>query len=291
MRVVARALALLSTLAGCSRTPPPSQFPTAAAALERMRATYSCSRGIQGDAKIDYFGEQGRARGSILYMASLPDRIRFDVFSPFGVTLSTLTSDGQNFALFDLKQKQFLQGPANTCNVSRFTQVPVPPHALVQLLRGEAPVLVHAPEAATIAWESGRYVVRVPSKHDASERIELEPTPADWTLPWASQRVRVLSVSVEQKGFELYEALLEDHVTARTAKPRVDPDGLTADVPPSGPVCTAEVPRRLRLTVPGSDQDVIFINREVAHNPPLAGEPFRQNIPRGVSVRSSDCAR
>ena len=88
-------------------------------------------------------------------MTSAPDSVRFDVFSPFGVTLSTLTADGRDFALFDMKEKSFLRGPANTCNVARSTQVPVPPFALVQLLRGEAPVLVHEASQASIAWAPG----------------------------------------------------------------------------------------------------------------------------------------
>ena len=98
----------------CGRPPPASTFPSASAALDRMRATYACSRGIRGDAKIDYFDDNGRVRGSVLYKSMLPDQLRFDVYSPFGVMLSTLTSDGQNFTLFDLRQKQFLYGPADT---------------------------------------------------------------------------------------------------------------------------------------------------------------------------------
>ena len=192
--VNARGLAALScgwALFGCSRSAPPSQFPTADHALERMRATYACSRGVQGEAKIDYFGDQGRVRGDVLYRSALPQNLRFDVYSPFGATLSTLTSDGERFALFDLKQKILVRGPANTCNVSRFTRVPVPPHALAQLLRGEAPVLVHEAKAAKIAWE-GQYVIRIHSKHQAHQEIHLEPLDEDWQRPWQQQRLRVL---------------------------------------------------------------------------------------------------
>ena len=126
-----------------------------------MRATVSCSRALTSDAKIDYFGQAGRLRGRLLYVVAVPDKLRLDIVSPFGATVSTLTSDGHDFSLFDLRQKQFLHGPANACNLGKFTHVPMPPAALVQLLRGEAPVLVHAPSAATLNWESGEYVVRV----------------------------------------------------------------------------------------------------------------------------------
>jgi len=285
------ASALLAALAvGCASPPPASQFPNAQAALDRMRATTSCSRALTSDAKIDYFGEAGRIRGSLLYVVAVPDKLRLDVVSPFGATVSTVTSDGHDFALFDLRQKQFLRGPANACNLGRFTHVPVPPAALVQLLRGEAPVLVHAPSAATIAWESGEYVVRIQSTRDASEEIHLQPLAQDYSLPFSAQRVRVTEVRVAQQGIELYRAQLVGHRAAKMSGPRVDPDGLDPPVPPSGPVCQAEVPGRLRLQVPDGDQDVILENVDVSHNPPLSAQLFQQSPPGGVSVRYSPCA-
>ncbi|HET9933815.1 MAG TPA: hypothetical protein VFQ35_24090, partial [Polyangiaceae bacterium] len=101
-----------AVLSGCSRAAPPSRFPDADTALARMRDTHSCSRGVSGEAKLDFYGEQGRVRGNLLYIVSAPDRVRLDVFSPFGATISTLTSDGRAFALYDLRQKSFLRGPA-----------------------------------------------------------------------------------------------------------------------------------------------------------------------------------
>lgn len=276
-------------LAGCATPPPPSRFPTADDALSRMHATFACSRGIQGEAKIDFFKGHQRVRGNVLYFAVLPEKVRFDVYSPFGVTLSTLTSDGQHFALFDLKDKEFLYGPANACNVARFTQVPMPPFALVELLRGEAPVLVHTPEQARIEWSSGSYLINISSKHSATEQIRLVPRPDDWYRPWQQQRVRVVEVDVEQQGIDLYRALMEDHEVAHTAKPRVDPNGLLPPVPPSGPACSAEVPRRIRMEVPGTEQDLILVDKSVTHNPPLIAGVFTQQTPGGVRTRYATC--
>ena len=255
-----------------------------------MRATTSCSRALSSDAKIDYFGPEGRIRGSLLYVVAVPDKLRLDIVSPFGATVSTVTSDGQKFALFDMRQKQFLHGPANACNLGRFTHVPVPPAALVQLLRGEAPVLVHTDAQATIAWESGQYVVRIQSTRGATEEIHLEPVKQDYSLPYAAQRVRVTEVRVEQQGVELYRAQLVGHRPAKMSAPRVDPDGLEPPAPPSGPSCQSEVPGRLRLQVPDADQDVILENVDVSHNPPLDPKVFEQSPPGGVDVRYSPCA-
>jgi hypothetical protein len=280
---------LLLALAGCSRTPPASQFPDAQAALDRMRGTYACSRGQRGEAKLDYFGSAGRVRGDLWYLTSLPDKIRFDVVSPFGATISTLTSDGERFALFDLRQKTFMRGAANACNLSRFTNVPLPPHALVQLLRGEAPLLVHEPGTARIAWEGGHYLVRIESRHSARQTIELLPLEADWNRPFAEQRLLVTGVSVEQLDVPLYKVALFDHRTARTAPAQKDPDGIDPPILPSGPACDAPVPTRIQFEVPEGDHDLRLRNQEVFHNPPLSSGAFEQELPRGVASITSPC--
>lgn len=280
---------VIAALSGCSRSPPPSRFPTADLAIAQMRKTLACSRGLRGESKVDYFGERGRVRGTTLFVVSRPDRIRFDVVSPFGVNLSLLTSDGTDFALLDVAAKVFFHGPASECNVGRFLHVPVPPYALVDLLVGEAPVLVHDAGGAALDWDSGAYRIRISSRHGASEEIRLVPAPADWEKSWQEQRMRVLEITVRQQGVELYRAALDDHEAAHTAAPMVDPDGIDPDIPPSGPACDAEVPRRIHVISEASGDDVIIEHREVVHNPPLVPNIFRQGPPGGVEVRNASC--
>lgn len=283
------ALAAALALGGCSRAAPPSVVPTAADAVARMRATSSCNRGAQAESKVDYFGDLGRVRGSTLFVTSRPDKVRFDVFSPFGVNLSTLTSNGSQFALLDFTGKRFFVGPARECNVARFLHVPVPPHALVTLLAGEAPLLVHAPPAATLEWSGGSYVVRVDGKHDAHQTIRLLPVPQDWNKPWQEQRMRVVEVSIVQQGIELYKAELDGFEPAKTAAPRVDPDGIDPDIPPSGPECHAELPRRVHITSEVSGEDVLLVHSDVVHNPPLQPGLFEQKPPAGVKIVDAYC--
>jgi hypothetical protein len=254
-----------------------------------MHETYACSRGQRGEAKLDYFGSGGRVRGDLWYLTSLPDKVRLDVVSPFGATISSLTSDGQRFSLFDLRQKTFMQGAANACNLARFTNVPMPPHALVQLLRGEAPVLVHEPSAARIEWKGGRYVVEIDSRHAARQTIELIPMEADWNRPYGEQRLLVTGVDVEQLDIPLYRVKLLDHALAKTAPPRVDPDGLDPPIPPSGPACSAPVPTRIQIEMPEADHDLRLRNQEVFHNPPLTPTAFTQEVPTGVRRVTSPC--
>jgi hypothetical protein len=286
----ARRLLLLGVVSlACGKPPPASLFPDGEAALARMHATYACTRGVGAEAKLDYIGPGGRVRGNVLYLAAAPARLRLDLFSPFGAMLSTLTSDGASFRLADTTKREFWRGPANACNMARFTRIRLPPSVLVDLFRGEAPVLKHPGSPAQGAWDGGRYVVRVAGAHGATERIELEPIPADFERPWAEQRVRVLGVAVEQQGVPLYSVTMADHKKTLTAPPRVDPDGIDPPVPPSGPACEAELPRRLHIEVPGEDHDLVIAVVEASHNPPLVSGVFTQEEQPGMRTQVSSC--
>jgi hypothetical protein len=282
-------LGLLGLVVACQRAAPASRFPSPREAIESMRAGFACSRGLTGEGTFDYFGDEGRIRAKSLYVVARPARLRFDVINPLGGVLSTLTSDGQSFAFSDLRARQFLTGPADECNLEQALKVPVPPEALAELLTGQAPILVHRAEQAQLGWESGSYVLRIDSDYRAAEEVRLAPRDEDWARPWQEQRLRVLQVRVSQQGLVLYDARLEEHRAAGIAGPRVDSDGLEADVPPSGPSCDAEVPRRLRFVVPGAGRDIVFIQGDVHHNPPLTPGLFRQGAPAGMRVRHSSC--
>lgn len=279
------ALAAFAALAGlgCGTPPPASVFPDASAALDRMKATYACVNGVQGVAKVDHFSPRGRVRGEVQLFAVNPARVRFDVVSPFGVMLATLSSNGQRFEMTDLQSKQFLHGPACAENLARLTEVPIPGHALVSLLRGEAPVLVHQAQDASVAWDDdGFYRVLVRSTQNATQELHLGVRPEDWDRPWQQQRLRVLDVRVSQQGVDLYHAELDRHEPAKTAPAREDPDGLEAPIPPSGGPCDAELPRSIRLRVPNTENDVVFQYQQAAWNPPIVPGAFTQPVPGGV---------
>jgi hypothetical protein len=268
---------------------PASAAPSGAAAIARLRETGACGMALQASAKIDHFGKEGRVRGDLLMFAAVPASLRMDVVSPFGVTLATLTSDGARFALSDLRDKRFFVGPARACNIARLTTVPIPGHALVDLLRGQAPVLKRASEP-TIAWSGGGYyVVRVESSHEAREELHIAPHPDDLTKPWNEQRMRLLDVKVEQYGGVVYHAELADHRPTTTAPPRVDPDGVDPPLPPSGPACNAEIPRRIHVEVPGENADVVFRYDDVRWNPPIPAGSFTLPPPEGMPATEVTC--
>jgi hypothetical protein len=278
-------------LASCARVAPPaSSPPTADAALVRMRASFACGIAIEASAKVDHFSEGGRVRGDVLLFAARPARIRMDVISPFGAALATLTTDGARFSLADLKARRFFVGPATACNIARLTTVPVPGHVLVDLLRGEAPVLRHDSTNATISWSAaGYWILIVPGQYEAREEIHLAPYASDWALPWQSQRLRVLDVRVEQQGYLMYHAELRDHAPAPTSEAREDPDNLEAPVPPSGPICGAVLPRRIHIELETPRSDIRITYEHLSWNPPLPLGTFEQAAPPGMSAEPVTC--
>lgn len=277
--------------AGCGTPPPASQVPDARAAIDRLHATQDCGLGVQASAKIDHFGQRGRVRGDLLMFALWPARLRMDVIGPMNVgVVATLTADAARFSLADLREKRFFHGPASACNIARLTTVPMPGHVLVSLLRGDAPVLKHEPAQATVAWHrGGYYVVKIKSTRDAEEELHIAPHPSDLDKPWREQRMRVLDVQVRQKGVVLYHAELDGHAPGATAKERVDPDGIDPPVPPSGPACAAELPKRIHVEVPGKDEDVLFRYDSVTWNPPIIEGLFTQPVPGGLEVVRVSC--
>ena len=275
-------------VSACAVHPPASQPPTGQAAIDRLRATGACGTGVQASAKANQFGIHGRVRADVLFFAQAPSKLRMDIVSPFGGTLATLSSDATRFALADFRDKRFFTGRATACNIARLTTIPVPGNVLVDLLRGQAPLLKH--DAASIAWSGrGYWIVDVPSTREAREELHLAPNPDDWNKPWSEMRVRLVDVKVEQAGVVLYHAELDDHRAASTAKPRVDPDGVEPPMPPSGPQCDAEIPRRIHVEVPSENADVLFRYDDVVWNPPIPPGTFVQSAPPGMEQVPVEC--
>lgn len=255
-----------------------------------MRASFACANAVQASGKLDQYTVVGRIRSELMLFAARPAQLRMDIVSPFGVAIATLTTDAGKFSLADLRDKRFYVGPADACNIARLTSVPVPPHVLVEVLRGEAPVLKHDAQLATMVWDPhGYWALTIPSTRGASEVIHLAPRPEDWSLPWDRQRMRVLDVRVDQQGYELYHVSLDDHASTPTSGPREDPDNLAPPLPPSGPVCDAEIPRQIRLQVDYPKADVRLLYDNPLWNPPLPEGSFMQQAPPGMRTERVDC--
>jgi len=288
----------LSLLLGACHSPPKSQFPTVRTALTQLQDQTSCSRGVQGDARLTVSAPlMADLSGELLFKAQAPSKIRFDLYSSFGVTLNTLTSDGRSFAHYDLPNRSFWYGPPKTCNLASFTRVQVPPLALVELLRGRPPIVAHQQSAATIEFSSplfsrGRYVVNVRGDNQVEQTLEIEVAKQDYKKPLEQQRLRLRKVRVEQAGELLYEVELDRYKKASRAPNELTEEELmmgVAPLAPSGPECAAELPRRVVFSVPGTGAELTIESHEMMHNPPILPGSFTQEIPGGVTSSFADC--
>jgi hypothetical protein len=284
----------LGVVTACNTAAPPSQLPNGQAGIDRMRATSACGTGVQADAKVDHFSGSNRVRTELLFIASRPAKLRMDVLAPVVGTVGTVTSDGDRFQATDLRAHRFHYGPATACNIARITRIPVPGFVLVNLLAGRAPIVRHDAQP-TVAWNSGGYyVVKIAGTNDATEELHLVPHPDDWNKPWGEQRMRVLDVSVSQRGVLLYHAELDTHEKAPMSKAGACDDVCkatgSAPTPPSGPVCEAEIPRRIHVEMPSLSTDVLFRYDKVEWNPPLEPNIFSQQPQPGLSPAPVECA-
>ncbi len=283
-------VASFAALTGCAAVKPPaSQLPSADAALTQLRAQQACAQSLHTSAKVDNWSPEGRIRSEVLLYAAAPASLRLDAMA-FGVNALTLTSDGREFRMSDLRAKRFLVGPATACNLARVTHVPLPGDVLVGLLRGKAPVLKHSAAGATLQWDPhGYYVLSLAGANQSAESIKVAVHPDDRGKPWNAQRLRVLGATVSQQGVALYDAELSEHAPAAMGTPRIDTEGVDEPLPVSGPICAAELPRVLRLKVPEADQDVLFRFSDPEWNAPLPPGAFTHEAAAGMGVYRVDC--
>jgi outer membrane biogenesis lipoprotein LolB len=291
LRVACALLVGCALLLGCAHAPL-ERFQSAESLLGGLRDKTSCSRAVSGEAKLYFRGDGRRLSGSVLYLARAPDQLRFDLISPFGVTLTTLTSDGSHFSMFDLGARRFYYGPARTCNVTKFTRVPVPPLALVETLRGRPATIVH--ESARLSYRTPflgapHYQVELVGAHETRQIVRIGVHPDDFALPLTAQRLRYLGSEVWQADEMSYSVALSqfERAALRPSGPSEDP--LEQPLPPSGPACEAELPRRIKFVVPGTGYEVTFDHKEQWHNPPLPEAAFRLDVPSGVESIFSNC--
>lgn len=283
---------------GCQRGPQ-LRFSDPGQLLARIEQGTECSRGVVGDAQVEVVGPFAHYKGKLMYKAEAPDLLRFDLYSDFGVTLATLASNGNELSFFDLESGTVENGPANGCSLARFTQVQVPPFALIELMRGRAPVLSHRPEHAKISFSSSwfgtaHYVISISGDRQSEETIWVQIPESDWLLPLEKQRARLTKVVVRQAGSLNYAVELSDYrrSTSASLQPTLEERELgVLAYQPSGPSCTAELPHTLSFDVGQVGHELVIHSHELKHNPPHFPESFVLTVPRGTRSLRNSCPR
>lgn len=239
-----------SILVGCAgRIPLPQNLKAANAGelAQRMQKAASSVRAYSAEARLAYFGKEGRMRGTATLVVSRPASLRYDVYGPHGGVVSAFATNGQELALLDVAQSRYLYGPATSRNLDEL--LPFAPLGLgadgwVALLFGEVTV----PQDAGLSYDdrAGHFVLEWLSG-GLTQRLEVDPK--------TSRPVRA-------------RVLRGDDVVSEVTLDERDKKG---------------IPTALRIKVPKQDVDVDVALKDLSYEPELDEDVFVLSPPTGVN--------
>ncbi|MEO8601551.1 MAG: DUF4292 domain-containing protein [bacterium] len=157
---------LVATLAltGCAAhpaLPPPTvdgrPLPSRAALGAALQARRAALRSLRAWARLSYEAPEESRRAKQLLLVERPDRLRMEVFSPFGAVF-VLTTAGGRLAAWDRAAATVYRGAASAENLDRYTQVDLPVPIAVDLLLATPPLddsdgVVSADGTAVKLWQ------------------------------------------------------------------------------------------------------------------------------------------
>lgn len=274
MRHAAILLALL--LSGCPGRPCPTQpFGEATELMQSYRDMRRPASVMRAEARVDRRGgEQGRVRGTVLMFIAREDRVRFDAMTPQFGPAAILTSDGERFALTDLRENEFFTGPTCEANIERLLGLRFSANEVTRLLLGETPRI--DAERRTMRCDNGRYFITL---HDAAGRrqvLEVEVREADLDAPPAEQRLRL-------RKSELFEP--NDELAWRVT---YDDYRFVAD-PTDDAGRGVVLPFRVRFEDPRNGADTLVRFEDIDLNVDLPPNVFVQEPRPGLTIHEVGC--
>lgn len=270
------ALALL--LAGACGTPPCPVSPFHEAA--NVRASYADmrrpARVIRAEARVDRRDADGRIRGTVLMFIARPDLVRFDAMTQFGPA-AVLTSDGERFALTDLRENVFLEGPTCPSNIERLLGFRFAAEEVTRMLLGESPLIEADDE--TLDCQGGAYRV-IRRSATARQVLDYEVRAADLEAPPPEQRMRLRRSEVEEAdGSTRWRVTYGDY--------RVVEDPADDASPRRG----VALPFTVRFEDPRQGVDTLVTFQRIDLNVEVPPDAFVQQPRPGLTRRLVSCDR
>jgi hypothetical protein len=283
MRAVIR-LALLAvssvlalSLTACSGPACPARPHTdPGRALLALRSMRRPAHVIRAEASVEQWGRDGRIRGTVMMFIQRPASVRFDAMTQFGPAV-ILTSDGTEFALTDLRENRYMEGPTCPENIALLLGIPMSGADVTLFLLGDSPTLTT--EAAAIECiGDGTYLVTL--RGENGERQELALEVREWDLdrdaPPDEQRLRLVrSEMFDAGGQTVWRATYDDY--------RVIPD------PVSDEGYGVAMPFKIRFEHPAERADTTVRFTEVDLNVDVPPGAFRQSPRPGIPPETVTC--
>ena len=261
MRLHLAPLSLLVLTACCGPGPAngPASLPTAATLIAELRGRQGQVRSLRGETKMDYMAPEGRTKVTVNLAVARPGRLRFEAENPIsGHTEGTLVTDGQKFALLDVRNNRFLHGPALACNVARMTRIAMPPDEVALILLGSAPILPH--ERAEVGYTrdgGGREVLTLHLRDGGRERIAIARKTRDV----------VEAELLDRAGHSVWRLAHEDFRA----------------------VGNVRLPRKTKFVEPKGKADILIRYKDVEANADIPDKVFTLAPPTGVVARLVGC--
>lgn len=269
--LVAVALAVALVACGCPRagcpTTPHTDAMRAIRFHESMRARV---RSIRAEARIDQRDRQGRIRGTVMMFVERPNRVRFDAMTQFGPA-AILTSNGRDFALTDLRENKYLQGPTCPRSIARLVGIPLSGEDVSRVLLGGTP-LIAATQRTIECNGDGGYRVELRAADGRRQVIELAVREHDLQSPPEEQRLRLMRSEVlDARGHTEWRASWDDY-----------------RVLPLGEMGVA-MPYEVRFEDPSRGVDTLMRFRSIDLNVDVPAEAFVQSPRSGITVEHVSC--
>ena len=242
---------LVVVLSGCAARQAPVPTPATDAALpaadellRHVSARRDAIHSVRTIARLAYTSPTEKRRAKQVILAARPDRLRFEVLSPFGPVFVLAASDGR-LAAYARDEATVYRGAASPANLERYTSVELPITAAVDLLLGTPPI--DDTNAPLVSRDAGQ--VRLFCDRGDGARVV-------WFTP-----------QLDPDRFEQWSANGDVVLRARFAQ-YADIDGV-------------RLPLHLSLETPSTQRRVDIELREPEVNPVLDDPLFALDTPRG----------
>lgn len=210
----------------------------------QMLAALPGISGYLGEARLTYFGKDGRIKATATLAVRKPTFLRYELHGPHGGVLEAFATDGVELQLVDFKRNRFVYGPVRPDTLDRL--LPLTPLKMgaedwVRVLCGE----LVPPAEAEIRRDGDIYRTR-------------------WQVADITQVLEIDAKSTYAKRAATFrgETLQSEVVIASRAE--------------------GGLPQRLELRVPAENVTLQIVLREVELNPNLADGIFRLEPPESA---------
>lgn len=266
------AVGAVLVLAGCPTPCPTTPHTEAQRLLSFQRGSRSYVRSIRAEARVEQWGEEGRIKGTVMMFVQRPERVRFDAMTQMGPA-AILTSDGEVFALTDLRENRFLTGPTCPENIARLLGIPLSGEQVTQLMLGGTP-LIDAADRSVECTGEGSYLVTLRGE-GLRQEIEIDVRQADRDAPPEEQRLRLVRSQVFDGSGTVWKATFDDW--------RVIPD------PGSEQGYGVAMPYQVRFEHPREDADTTVRFEDIDLNVQVPEDAFAQTARPGLPAEQVLC--